>query len=79
MCPFAAGMNEKPHRSATNLYKQILYSLLEFILFPFEDKSTITAVEAMCLSQKMPSCIYMHLSPHADPHAANKGDSKPCV
>lgn len=69
-------MNEKPHRSATNLYKQILYSLLKLILFSFEDKSTITAVEAVYLSQKMPSCVYMHLSTHAYPHAANKGDFK---
>lgn len=69
-------MNEKPHRSATNLYKQILYSLLKLILFSFEDKSTITAVEAVYLYQKMPSCVYMHLSAHAYPHAANKGDFK---
>lgn len=64
----ATGMNEKPHSSATNLFKQILYSLLKFILFSFEDKSTITAVEATYLSQEMPSCVYVHLCLHMHTH-----------
>lgn len=66
----ATGMNEKPHSSATNLFKQILYSLLKFILFSFEDESTITAVEATYfVSGNAFLCICASLSPHAHPHA----------